>query len=115
MPEGSGCLRNRRTSRRHDNRSRNFARNALSNSGAFDGSVMLACLGHPDSGGRVIYRFATGFAPEITDRSLRCRFKTIELRPALCLLADVTGALKEGETGMRCGPTGPNPQLPPQL
>jgi hypothetical protein len=38
-----------------------------------------------------------------------------EVAIVLCLLADVIGALKEGETGMRCGPSGPIPQLPPQL
>jgi hypothetical protein len=38
-----------------------------------------------------------------------------EVTVLLCLLGVVIGAFQEGETGMRCGPIRPIPQLPPQL
>jgi len=38
-----------------------------------------------------------------------------EVSVLLCLLGIVIGAFEEGETGMRCGPIRPIPQLPPQL
>jgi hypothetical protein len=49
------------------------------------------------------------------DWRLPIRFTAFELGATLCFEADVIGALQEGETGMRCGPIRPIPQLPPQL
>ena len=88
--------------------------------GSYSSSLLRA--NNPRAEPRIIepgsYKFPgmqPGFDLQTADWCVRGRFRAFEFGATLCSLAKVIGALQEGETGMRCGPICPNPQLPPQL